>query len=580
MGRAFMQNVDPRQKAEIIDHIYDVALDPARYEQLLDVWERRIGPLRHQSGFGEQTDLLAFDPDIVQHASRASEFLGRLREPDEPTWHVKLVTEVAAAFCTTPSGQILDANHAAKILFGIEIGKDISTLKLNVDEASQLGEAIKVASAKNGRPSLLRFGASESDRAVVFHVAPVHDQTGQPIAFVRTSELGWPENLTALMQDAFKLTDAELEIVRSLVEGKSIKAICAERKRSMDTVRTQIRSILAKTETRSQTELIRITLSLMDVVGQSLSETEPRTATGGKLLPIPFQSMMQPGNRRYDWIEFGKPNGRTCLFLPIDYGLIRWPASAEKEAFRRGIRVVVPVRAGYGHSGQLPPRVDYAGETAADLARLLDHLGIRQAAVLPLGADIRYAMRLAIARPDLVTGILACSGTLPISTPAQYDRMGKWHKFILANARYAPLILPFLVRAGFSLARRIGKEQFLNSVNAGSPADIRTFADPEVREAMLLGSEISLSDWHIAYEAFARECIDSETDWSEIVRKCPVPVKMLQGGEDPQSPKATIEELIPLYPNLDIEIVDNAGQLLFFQEWPRVFNELEAFLPK
>ena len=129
------------------------------------------------------------------------------------------------------------------------------------------------------------------------------------------------------------------------------------------------------------------------------------------------------------------------------------------------------------------------------------------------------------------------------------------------------------------MARRIGKEQFLNSVNAGSPADIRTFADPEVREAMLLGSEVSLSDWHIAHVAFSRECIDSETDWSETIRRCPVPVRMLQGGQDPQSPKATIEELIPQFPNLEITIIDDAGQLLFFQEWPRVLDELERFLP-
>ena len=71
------------------------------------------------------------------------------------------------------------------------------------------------------------------------------------------------------MQEAFKLTDAEVEIIRALVEGKSVKEICEERKRSMETVRTQMRSILAKTETRSQSELIRITMSLMDVVGQS-----------------------------------------------------------------------------------------------------------------------------------------------------------------------------------------------------------------------------------------------------------------------------------------------------------------------
>ena len=129
------------------------------------------------------------------------------------------------------------------------------------------------------------------------------------------------------------------------------------------------------------------------------------------------------------------------------------------------------------------------------------------------------------------------------------------------------------------MARKIGKEQFLNSVNAGSPADIETFAMPEVREAMLMGSEICLSDWHIAHEAFSRECIDSETDWSQTVRNCKVPVRMLQGGQDPQMPRATVEELMPAFPHLSIEIIDDAGQLLFFKYWKRALDEVENLLP-
>ena len=112
-----MQGVDSRQKAEIIDHIYDVALDPARYEQLLDVWEKRIGPLRDQSAKADSSDHLAVDADIVQHASRASEFLGRMREPEEPSWHTKLATEVARAIRggNLPRAAVLMAKLAAGI---------------------------------------------------------------------------------------------------------------------------------------------------------------------------------------------------------------------------------------------------------------------------------------------------------------------------------------------------------------------------------------------------------------------------------------------------------------------------------
>jgi pimeloyl-ACP methyl ester carboxylesterase/DNA-binding CsgD family transcriptional regulator len=570
-----MSNPDPQTKVELIDHIYDVALDPMRYEQLLDAWESRMAPLR---GGNTHDDV---GPDLLAHAARASEFLDRLKHPiEEESLHARLATEIAAAFCVGKTGSIIEFNPAAKNLFGMQAGGNINVLLLERGEKDKLAEAILAATGKTKKASLLRFSATDSERAVIFHIAPISTPAGETVALVRTSELGWPDSLTQLLKEAFKLTLAEVEIVRNLVEGKSLKEISTDRDRSFDTVRGQVKSILSKTETRSQTELIRIVLSLMEVVASAAQSNHTHVHEPRSLEPIPFQTMVQPGGRRYDWIEFGDPKGRACIYLPIDYGLTRWPLTAQREAKKRNIRVIVPVRAGYGHSSPMPPKIDYAGETGADVGRLLDHLGIAKVAMLTLGADFRYALRLANARPNLVSGILACAGTLPTLTARQYERMGKWHRFILANARYAPLILPFLVKAGFSLARRIGKVQFLNAVNADSPSDLKTYADPEVREAMLLGSEICLSDWHIAHEAFARECIDSETDWSHVVRQCQVPVRMLQGDEDPQSPRKTIEELIPEFPNLDISIIDNCGQLLFFKEWRMALDELEAFLPK
>ena len=40
-----------------------------------------------------------------------------------------------------------------------------------------------------------------------------------------------------------------------------------------------------------------------------------------------------------------------------DFGLVRWSAPAEAQARARGLRVIVPIRAGYGHSDPLPPDV-------------------------------------------------------------------------------------------------------------------------------------------------------------------------------------------------------------------------------
>ena len=154
--------------------------------------------------------------------------------------------------------------------------------------------------------------------------------------------------------------------------------------------------------------------------------------------------------------------------------------------------------------------------------------------------------------------------------------MDKWQRFILANARYAPKVLPFLVQAGFSLARRLGKESFFAQVNGGSPADIETFARPEVREAMLTGSDVCLTRQWSAHEAFTRECISSEKDWSAIVRACRVPVILLEGDQDPQTPVQTIRELMADFPHLQVRFLPETGQMLFFREWPLVLDEVES----
>jgi pimeloyl-ACP methyl ester carboxylesterase len=97
---------------------------------------------------------------------------------------------------------------------------------------------------------------------------------------------------------------------------------------------------------------------------------------------------------------------------------------------------------------------------------------------------------------------------------------------------------------------------------------------------MLSGSDICMTPKFSAHEAFAKECIGSERDWSDVVRACKVPVVLLQGDQDPQTPKATIVELMADYPHLQVEFLPDCGQLLFFKEWPTALDRLDAILPR
>lgn len=566
---------DRDHRAEIVERLYDVAVDPIRLEELLEVWEGRAAPLRDSA-------IPLEDPEIEAHMARATVFLDRYEaaqaeaEPRSPLADIPR----SAAFLSDGGAVIHAANRPAEQAFGLTDGGPFARLPFEPEDRELLQGVIRrVAAGKAEKAATLRIRSVVTGSPVILRVTPVEGGAGRPLALVVSTELVWPEGFRTTVQEAFGLTAAEVEIVRGVTLGLPLRDIAQARGRSLETVRTQVRSVLAKTETHSQSELVRVVLGLMEVA-LIPAPAEAGPAPRGGLEPRPFREIGGPDGRRLTWIEFGNPAGRPVLYMHLDFGLIRWPAAAERAAAARGLRVIVPVRQGYGRTEPLPKGVDHLAGVTQDYAAVLDHLGVTGAVVIPLGADLRFALNLSLRRPDLVSGIVGAACQLPIRTPEQYERMDKWQRFILANARHAPKVLPFLVQAGFSLARRLGKEAFFRQVNGGSAADMETFSRPDVRAAVLEGSEVCLARKWSAHAAFTAECIGSEKDWSALVRAVRVPVLLLQGDQDPQSPVATIRELAADFPHLEVRILPGTGQLLFFAEWPQVLDAVETLRAK
>lgn len=575
---AVAPTMGPDDRAEIIARLYDVALDPIFLEHLVDAWESRIGPLR-EGPLAAGSPLV--DPEIEAHVRRASVFLDRFEATRSVAVYRSALDSIprSAAFLGDGGPGIAGFNRPAELAFGLREGSGLADLPFEPEDIDQLRRLIhQVAAGKADRVMTLSIRSTITGGLVIVRVAPVESETSLPLALVISTELVWPIGFATTVQEAFGLTGAEVEIVHAITLGQQVKDIAEARGRSTETVRTQLRSILAKTETHSQSELVRAVLGLMDVVLVPAEGAAPPPVVGN-LEPLFFQQIRGQDGRRLEWIEFGNPAGAPVLFMHLDFGFIRWPASAERAARFRGLRVIVPVRAGYGRSELHPRGQDHLDGVTADYLTILDHLEISRVTILAMGADLRFALNLSLIRPGLVTGILGCAAQLPLQTAAQYARMDKWQRFILASARYAPRVLPFLVQSAFSLARRMGKEKFFRQVNGGSAADMAAFDLAEIREAIMAGSEVSLGTKISAHEAFTRECIGSETDWSHLVHACIVPVVLLQGDQDPQTPVMTIRELMADFPHLDIRFVPNTGQLLFFAEWAQALGILEEILP-
>lgn len=562
-------------RAEIVDRLYDVALDPIRLEELLHVWEGRAAPLR--AGAGAEITRLE-DPDVAAHIDRAEVFLDRY-QPDLPedNSHRSLLDEIprSAAFVADGGARITACNRAARLAFGINDGGPIADLPFEAADIDILrGVLRRVAEGREAKAFTLRLRASGTGNMVIVRVSQVNSDCEPPLALAMSTELVWPEGFEAMVQEAFGLTSAEVDIVRGITLGQQVKDIAEARGRSAETVRTQLRSILAKTETHSQQELVRVVLGLMDVA-QLPGTRSPEEGAHPGLEHLPVRMVRGPGGRRLEWLEFGTPHGYPVVYTHLDYGLVRWPARAERAARERGMHVVVPLRAGYGGTAHLPWGTDHLEGVTSDYAVVMDHLDLKSAIFITQGADLRFALNLSLRRPDLVRAVVGCAAQLPLRNPQQYERMDKWQRFVMANARYAPMVLPFIVKAGFSLARKLGPDAFFRTVNGNSPGDIAAFDRDDIRAAILAGAaQALLGSGGQGHMAFAQECLGSERDWSAVAAAARVPTLLLHGDQDPQNPLETMRELLADFPHLEARLLKNTGQLLFFARWSEVLDEV------
>ncbi|WP_095590872.1 LuxR C-terminal-related transcriptional regulator [Actibacterium ureilyticum] len=568
-----------------IERLYDVALDPARFETLLDLWESALKPLREQVGM--QSVMLLDDPVISNHFKRAEEILDKVSSTGtRAAFDAALAPfDRVAAFLLDDRLMVAAANPAANSILRLNADRSVEDIAVNAEDITEIKSAARAIFTRAGaEAAVLRVRSSARGHFVVLRLQPVQLAGQGTYILAASSEVRCPDGFPELLNSAFGLTPAEAGVVQALVECCSIKEIAEQRGRSVDTVRAQIKSIQSKTETHSQVELVRLALSMMDMSLLSPPvDPGPRVVepTHGGLQPLPFERLTLRDGRGMDYLRLGDPDGRPLLFLPLDFGLVRWPAAAEAMARARGICAIVPVRPGYGRSDMVAKSVDYDEAFIQDLQELLAALKVTRCPIVSLGDDSFYGFELARRFPQQISALIACAGVLPLTRREQFERMEKWHRFIVAGAKYTPHLLPFMVKAGFFMARKIGKRGFVHAVYGNCQSDIDTFENPEVFEAMVTGSIVALADDCVAHEAFSRMMLGGQLqDWSATVRAVEgrLPVVFINGADDPQVPLATLQEFQHDHPWIDYRVHHDAGQLVFFRHWRDVLDEVEKHL--
>src|SRR5690606_4992358 len=142
--------------------------------------------------------------------------------------------------------------------------------------ATLLESALAVLLAPGPLPSgrtrrVLRFGAPDGQALIgiasVLEPAAVLSAFGaESLALLMFHRPGRARHIDpVVVAEAFGLTPAEARVAARLADGLNAEQIAVERSASLLTVRTQIRSILAKTGVRRQPELVRMLVEMPEI---------------------------------------------------------------------------------------------------------------------------------------------------------------------------------------------------------------------------------------------------------------------------------------------------------------------------
>jgi DNA-binding CsgD family transcriptional regulator len=131
-----------------------------------------------------------------------------------------------------------------------------------------LAKACEAAlSGRRAVGDVMQVSRPSGRRAFALMVAPLLDAPpGSPageavsVAFLADPETGHVST-TDVLEQLYALTPAEAELVQLLAQGRSLEQVATTRSVTMNTVRSQLKQVFTKTDTKRQGELVRLVLT-------------------------------------------------------------------------------------------------------------------------------------------------------------------------------------------------------------------------------------------------------------------------------------------------------------------------------
>ena len=392
----------------IVDELYAAAMDTERYDTLLHTWSQAIEKSTNVKADFE--DLLT---SHLQHASQLLEMeaVSTDKCPDD---------SASRAISVNPGNLITSMDSSGLFPTGLEVNGSLLAWNLTKTSKTRLEKSLQLARDGLAQIVVLR---SESGQNFLANIAEDPQIAKAGFLTIGIRQFVNSNQINAFLSSIFNLTPSEVDILELILDGQTPREIADARGKKLPTVRSQIKSLLEKTSTNSQVELIRMTTGLAASLSAFEAETHQFSDRDDQLKPHSEhrRTINSCDGRSIEYSVFGPSQGQSALYFHDEFFGDGLTPEFVRELNENNIRLICIFRPGYGNTCPAARSKQYADTIRADVELVLREENIMSSLVV-LARGVGFFSRSRIGERLLYTDTLyrRCSTSSPMGSGARH----------------------------------------------------------------------------------------------------------------------------------------------------------------
>lgn len=567
-----MATRDMATRDRVIAAIYDAVIRPSYYGAFMEAWRAHIAqavtdPV-DKPGQSDDAGVWHRDPELRAHFTRAYEILERMgRAAPDNGLQDRVAQADGFVILAAPDGRILAAGAAARMALGGRSRLEALEAVLTANSANLLRDLLQRLRLDDFPDAPLVLATGTQPRHLIVR-SETATGTAAPLFVIEALDYHWDHQAEQMLIDSFALSPAEVEIVRNLMAGYSLREIALRSHRSEHTVRNQAKAVLAKTGAPGQADLIRLVAFLI--------RTEPagHGNTAG-FVGLPHEIMQMRTGLGMQVFKAGAADGRPVIFLHgMQDGMA--PLQVLQQGLQqRGFQVIAPVRPGFGLSDPVANAEAALSVYPDHVVELIDRLRMRRPLILGHMAGAIYGHVLTGRLAGQLSGMLAVAGAVPVLRADDMGVISSIHRVVAYTALYAPALLPFVLRAAIAQIDSTDFDTFLKGVFKPGSHDHGVIERLNLVAPIRAGYRFSVQQGHKGFAADAHLVV---RDWRARIASPAAPVILLHGQHDLVASPEMVRAFAQGRANVELRLEPRAGQLILYQFPEAVLDAMDEMI--